>query len=29
VMPADYYVTEDIFAYTAVLDGLTESFSAM
>jgi len=28
VMPADYYLTEDVFAYIAVLDGLTELFSA-
>lgn len=27
VMPADYYLTEDVFAYIAVLDGLTELFS--
>ena len=29
VMPADYYLTEDVFAYTAVLDGLAKSFSAL
>ncbi len=28
VMPADYYLTEDVFAYTAVLDGLTDLFSS-
>ena len=28
VMPADYYLTEDVFAYVAVLDGLTERFTA-
>lgn len=29
VMPADYYLTEDVFAYVSVLSGLTESFGAM
>lgn len=28
VMPADYYLTEDVFAHIAVLNGLTELFSA-
>ncbi|GAA1962238.1 ABC transporter substrate-binding protein [Microbacterium aquimaris] len=28
VMPADYYLTEDVFAYITVLNGLTETFSA-
>lgn len=28
VMPADYYLTEDVFAYIAVLDGLTELFES-
>ncbi len=28
VMPADYYLTEDVFAYIAVLNGLTEVFAA-
>ncbi|UOQ61475.1 ABC transporter substrate-binding protein [Leucobacter rhizosphaerae] len=28
VMPGDYYLTEDVFAYIAVLDGLAESFPA-
>jgi iron complex transport system substrate-binding protein len=28
VMPADYYLTEDVFAYITVLDGLAEVFSA-
>ncbi len=28
VMPADYYVTEDVFAYMTVLNGLAESFGA-
>lgn len=28
VMPADYYLTEDVFAYIAVLNGLTEMFDA-
>ncbi len=28
VMPADFYLTEDIIAYTTVLDGLTKSFKA-
>jgi iron complex transport system substrate-binding protein len=28
VMPADYYLTEDVFAYIAVLEGLTELFTA-
>ena len=29
VMPDDYYLTEDIFAFIAVLNGLTESFKAL
>lgn len=29
VMPDDYYVTEDIFAYITVLEGLTDSFTAL
>lgn len=29
VMPADYYLTEDVFAYTKVLNGLTTSFKAL
>lgn len=29
VMPNDYYLTEDIFAFIAVLNGLTESFKAL
>lgn len=28
VMPADYYLTEDVFAYKTVLGGLTEAFGA-
>ncbi|MDZ8172246.1 ABC transporter substrate-binding protein [Microbacterium xanthum] len=28
VMPADYYLTEDVYAYITVLDGMTEMFSA-
>ncbi|MFJ4173249.1 ABC transporter substrate-binding protein [Microbacterium sp. NPDC089696] len=28
VMPADYYLTEDVFAYIAVLNGLTELFES-
>lgn len=28
VFPADYYLTEDVFAYIAVLNGLTEVFSS-
>lgn len=28
IMPADYYLTEDIFAYIEVLDGLKEAFEA-
>ncbi|MGO1539242.1 MAG: ABC transporter substrate-binding protein [Leucobacter sp.] len=28
VMPDDYYLTEDIFAFTEVLDGLAEAFAA-
>lgn len=28
VFPADYYLTEDVFAYTTVLDGLAEVFKA-
>lgn len=28
VMPADYYLTEDVFAYITVLNGLTEAFGA-
>jgi len=28
VMPDDFYLTEDIVAYTTVLDGLTKAFSA-
>ncbi|PCE16453.1 hypothetical protein AUC47_00995 [Microbacterium sp. SZ1] len=28
VMPADYYLTEDVFAYVAVLNGLTELFES-
>lgn len=28
VMPADYYLTEDVFAYIAVLNGLTEMFES-
>lgn len=28
VMPADYYLTEDVFAYIAVLDGLTALFES-
>lgn len=28
VMPADYYLTEDVFAYISVLNGLTELFNA-
>lgn len=27
IMPSDYYLTEDVFAYDAVLEGLTELFS--
>lgn len=29
VMPADYYLTEDVFAYIAVLKGLAAAFDAM
>jgi len=28
IMPADYYLTEDVFAYISVLNGLTELFTA-
>lgn len=28
IMPDDYYVTEDVFAYITVLEGLTEAFNA-
>ena len=28
VMPSDYYLTEDIYAYMSVLSGLTDAFSA-
>lgn len=28
IMPADYYLTEDIYAYITVLDGLTQAFEA-
>ncbi len=29
VMPADYYLTEDVFAYISVLNGLAEGFNAL
>ncbi len=29
IMPGDYYLTEDVFAYIAVLEGLTKTFKAL